>query len=140
MRRQLGKSFKDANKEDTRLLLKWMDDKNYKASTHEKLRRILRELSISTSGSSSDIMKIRWIIVLNIEANWATLSLQPKEKVNWKYLADKCELIFCCYLRHIQHVNENYGINALTCLMKSKQFSSNACIVDTDRQLRFGTF
>jgi hypothetical protein len=30
MRRQLGKSFKDANKEDTRLLLKWMDDKNYK--------------------------------------------------------------------------------------------------------------
>jgi hypothetical protein len=31
MRRQLGKSFKDANKEDTRSLLKWMDDKNYKA-------------------------------------------------------------------------------------------------------------
>jgi site-specific recombinase XerD len=42
MRRQLVKSFKDANKEDTRSLLKWMDDKNYKASTHEKLRRILK--------------------------------------------------------------------------------------------------
>ena len=42
MRRQLGKSFKDADKEDTRSLLKWMDDKNYKASTHEKLRRILK--------------------------------------------------------------------------------------------------
>jgi hypothetical protein len=42
MRRQLGKSFKDANKEEIRALLKWMDDKNYKASTHEKFRRILK--------------------------------------------------------------------------------------------------
>ena len=42
MRRQLGKSFKDANKEEIRSLLKWMDDKNYKASTHEKFRRILK--------------------------------------------------------------------------------------------------
>ena len=42
MRRQLGKSFKDANKEEIRSLLKWMDDKGYKASTHEKFRRILK--------------------------------------------------------------------------------------------------
>ena len=32
MRRHLGKSFKDADKYDIRSLLKWMDDKNYKAS------------------------------------------------------------------------------------------------------------
>ncbi len=42
MRRHLGKSFKDADKDDIRSLLKWMDDKNYKASTHEKFRRILK--------------------------------------------------------------------------------------------------
>ena len=41
-RQQLRKSFKDANKEEIRSLLKWMDDKNYKASTHEKFRRILK--------------------------------------------------------------------------------------------------
>jgi site-specific recombinase XerD len=42
MRRHLGKSFKDAHKHDIRSLFKWMDDKNYKASTHEKFRRILK--------------------------------------------------------------------------------------------------
>jgi integrase/recombinase XerD len=42
MRRHLGKSFKDANKDDIRSLLKWMEDKNYRASTHEKFRRILK--------------------------------------------------------------------------------------------------
>jgi site-specific recombinase XerD len=42
MRKHLGKSFKDADKEDIRSLFKWMDDKNYKASTHEKFRRILK--------------------------------------------------------------------------------------------------
>jgi hypothetical protein len=40
--RELGKSFEDANKEDIRSLLQWMDDKNYKASTHEKFRRVLK--------------------------------------------------------------------------------------------------
>ena len=42
MRRHLGESFKDADKDDIRSLFKWMDDKNYKASTHEKFRRILK--------------------------------------------------------------------------------------------------
>jgi hypothetical protein len=42
MIRELGKSFEDANKEDIRSLLQWMDDKNYKASTHEKFRRVLK--------------------------------------------------------------------------------------------------
>jgi hypothetical protein len=42
MRKQLKKNFKDAGKDDIRLLLKWMDDNNYKASTHEKFRRILK--------------------------------------------------------------------------------------------------
>jgi site-specific recombinase XerD len=42
MRRHLRKSFKDADKDDIRSLLKWMDDKQYKASTHEKFRCILK--------------------------------------------------------------------------------------------------
>ena len=42
MRKHLRKSFKDADKDDIRSLLKWMDDKNYNASTHEKFRRILK--------------------------------------------------------------------------------------------------
>ena len=42
MRKQLRKNFKDTGKDDIRLLLKWMDDNNYKASTHEKFRRILK--------------------------------------------------------------------------------------------------
>jgi integrase len=42
MRRHLGKSFKDSHKDDIRSLFKWMDDKDYKASTHEKFRRILK--------------------------------------------------------------------------------------------------
>jgi hypothetical protein len=40
--RQLGKRFKDTNKQDIRPLLKWMNDNNYKASTPEKFRRLLK--------------------------------------------------------------------------------------------------
>lgn len=42
MRRQLSTDFNKATKEDIWSLLKWMDDKGYKASTHEKFRRILK--------------------------------------------------------------------------------------------------
>jgi hypothetical protein len=34
----LGKPFRNATKEDMILLLKWMEQKNYKASTNEKFR------------------------------------------------------------------------------------------------------
>jgi hypothetical protein len=42
MRKHLGKSFKDADKDDIKSLFKWIDDKSYKASNHEKFRRILK--------------------------------------------------------------------------------------------------
>jgi len=43
LRRQLGKPFKDTTKEDIKKLLRWMDfEKNYKSSTIEKLRTILK--------------------------------------------------------------------------------------------------
>ena len=42
IRRQLDKSFVDCKKEDIKSLFAWMDTKNYKASTHEKFRKILK--------------------------------------------------------------------------------------------------
>jgi hypothetical protein len=42
IRRHLGKSFKDADRDDIRSLLKWMWMIKTKASTHEKFRRILK--------------------------------------------------------------------------------------------------
>ncbi len=41
MRRQLGKPFRDANKDDIRNVLKWMEHKSYKASTNE-FRQVLK--------------------------------------------------------------------------------------------------
>jgi site-specific recombinase XerD len=42
MRKQLGKPFRDASKDDIRNLLKWMEHKSYKASTNEKFRQVLK--------------------------------------------------------------------------------------------------
>jgi site-specific recombinase XerD len=42
IRRQLNKPFVDCKKEDIKSLFVWMDTKNYKASTHEKFRKILK--------------------------------------------------------------------------------------------------
>jgi integrase/recombinase XerD len=42
IRRQIDKSFIDWKKEDIKALFVWMDNKNYKASTHEKFRKILK--------------------------------------------------------------------------------------------------
>jgi site-specific recombinase XerD len=42
MRKQLDKPFRDASKDDTRNVLKWMEQKSYKASTNEKFRQVLK--------------------------------------------------------------------------------------------------
>jgi integrase/recombinase XerD len=42
IRRHLNKPFVDCKKEDIKSLFVWMDTKNYKASTHEKFRKILK--------------------------------------------------------------------------------------------------
>jgi integrase/recombinase XerD len=42
VRRQLRKPFKDVSRDDIRTFLKWMELKNYKASTNEKFRQILK--------------------------------------------------------------------------------------------------
>jgi site-specific recombinase XerD len=42
LRKHLGKPFRKATKDDMRLLLKWMEQKNYKASTNEKFKQVLK--------------------------------------------------------------------------------------------------
>jgi len=42
IRRQLGKSFRNATKDEIRQFLKWMEQKNYKPSSNEKFRQILK--------------------------------------------------------------------------------------------------
>jgi integrase len=43
LRKQIGKSFREATKEDIRGILKWMDEeKHYRASTNEKFRQVLK--------------------------------------------------------------------------------------------------
>ncbi|MDQ4014061.1 MAG: hypothetical protein M3146_10110 [Thermoproteota archaeon] len=42
MRKQLGKPFRDASKNDIRNILNWMEQKSYKAATNEKFRQILK--------------------------------------------------------------------------------------------------
>jgi hypothetical protein len=42
IRKQLGKSFRKATKDDIKSILIWMEEKRYKASTNEKFRQILK--------------------------------------------------------------------------------------------------
>ncbi|MGA7369284.1 MAG: site-specific integrase [Nitrososphaeraceae archaeon] len=42
VRKQLGKPFRNATREDIRNILKWMEQKEYKKSTNEKFRQILK--------------------------------------------------------------------------------------------------
>ncbi|HSF50413.1 MAG TPA: site-specific integrase [Nitrososphaeraceae archaeon] len=42
MRKQLAKPFREVSKSDIKDLLLWMDEKGYKASTHEKYRQLLK--------------------------------------------------------------------------------------------------
>jgi integrase/recombinase XerD len=52
MRKQLGKTFEIVRKEDVRSLFKWMESKNYKASSHEKFRIILKMFYKFTFGNN----------------------------------------------------------------------------------------
>lgn len=49
IRKQLGKPFRNATKDDIRHVLKWMEKKGYKASTNEKFRQVLK-LFLDKSG------------------------------------------------------------------------------------------
>ena len=59
-RKQLGKPFRDATKDDIRSFLKWMDNRKYKASTNEKFRQVLK-LFYKTVYGNEDDEKSYWI-------------------------------------------------------------------------------
>jgi site-specific recombinase XerD len=42
LRKTLGKPFRNCTKDDIRCILKWMEQKEYKASTNEKFRQVLK--------------------------------------------------------------------------------------------------
>jgi hypothetical protein len=42
VRKQLGKPFRESTKDDMRSILKWMEEKGYRASTNEKFRQVLK--------------------------------------------------------------------------------------------------
>jgi site-specific recombinase XerD len=52
MRKQLGRTFRDATKDDIRSILKWMEEKGYKASTNEKFRQVLKLFYKTVYGNS----------------------------------------------------------------------------------------
>ncbi|MDP9288905.1 MAG: tyrosine-type recombinase/integrase [Thermoproteota archaeon] len=52
MRRQLGRPFRDATRGDIRSILKWMEEKGYKASTNEKFRQVLKLFYKTVYGNS----------------------------------------------------------------------------------------
>jgi site-specific recombinase XerD len=52
MRKQLSKPFRDATKGDIRSILKWMEEKGYKASTNEKFRQVLKLFYKTVYGNS----------------------------------------------------------------------------------------
>ena len=65
LRKQLDKSFRDANKQDIKSLLKWMDDEQqYKASTIEKYRQVLKLFYKIVFGNNEYYPKcVKWFSV-----------------------------------------------------------------------------
>jgi integrase/recombinase XerD len=52
MRKQLGRPFRDATEGDIRSILKWMEEKGYKASTNEIFRQVLKLFYKTVYGNS----------------------------------------------------------------------------------------
>ncbi|MGC1931063.1 MAG: tyrosine-type recombinase/integrase [Candidatus Nitrosopolaris sp.] len=64
IRKQLGKPFRNVTKDDIRSILKWMEQKNYKASTNEKFRQILKLFYKTIYGNGEYYPEeIRWFSV-----------------------------------------------------------------------------
>lgn len=64
MRKQLKKPFGETTKSDIKELLFWMDEKGYKASTHEKYRQILKLFYKTVFGNNEDYPDcVKWFSV-----------------------------------------------------------------------------
>jgi site-specific recombinase XerD len=64
IRRQLGKPFRNVTKDDIRSILKWMEQKGYKASTNEKFRQILKLFYKTVYGNGEHYPEeVKWFSV-----------------------------------------------------------------------------
>jgi len=64
IRKQLGKPFRNATKDDIRSIPKWMEQKSYKASTNEKFRQILKLFYKTIYGNSEYYPdQVKWFSV-----------------------------------------------------------------------------
>ena len=64
LRKELGKSFSQITKEDVKKLFDWMKKKEYKASTHEKYRVILKIFYKIVYGNNEEYPEcVKWFSV-----------------------------------------------------------------------------
>jgi hypothetical protein len=64
IRKQLDKPFRDATRVDIRSILKWMEEKGYKASTNEKFRQVLKLFYKTVYGNSECYPEqVKWFSV-----------------------------------------------------------------------------
>jgi integrase/recombinase XerD len=64
LRRQLNKPFSEVTKDDIKKLFDWMNDKGYKASTHEKYRVILKTFYKIVYGNNEEYPDcVKWFSV-----------------------------------------------------------------------------
>jgi Phage integrase, N-terminal SAM-like domain len=80
MRRHMQKDFKEATEKDLRLLFKWMDEQNYKASTHEKFRKILKFFyKISYGNNEYYPEQVKWFSNLGKERRSKEMNIDIAE-------------------------------------------------------------
>ena len=61
IRIQLKKQFREATKDDIRSILRWMEEKKYKASTNEKFRQILKLFYKTVYGNGENYPEVvKW--------------------------------------------------------------------------------
>jgi site-specific recombinase XerD len=89
LRKHLGKPFRDAKKEDIKKLLKWMDqDKNYKVSTIEKMRTILKSFYKIVYGNNEEYPdSVKWLSV-----NVGKEKLRKEKRIDIKKYLEEDEL------------------------------------------------
>jgi site-specific recombinase XerD len=64
LRREIGKSFSQVTKDDIKKLFDWMNEKEYKASTHEKYRVILKTFYKIVYGNNEEYPPcVKWFSV-----------------------------------------------------------------------------
>ena len=119
IRRQLDKSFVDCKKEYIKSLFAWMDTKNYKASTHEKLRKILKIFYKVVFGKNEFHLE---------QVNWFSTQV-GKEKRSQERDLDIAKISFiqmgCTFLRSLCLPNYGFIVSKVLYL-----YVENGCYIN----------